>query len=171
MFERSLAHNFFKLSVVSLIVALFSKLSLSGWVDFSLRLKVIFGWLRTEFWSFLNFLFILVVDRNKIQNLCLGWVLFKSIPDDLNLWQDGSGCRRRHQQLNWCSLPTAALKELSNLRVAYTVLRNWLIFTSSTLCCCPLILLITINLVIFDHHILRLDFFGARGQTGTGLRC
>ena len=171
MFERSLTHDFFKFSVVSLIVALFSKLSLSGWVDFSLRLKVIFGWLRTEFWSFLNFLKILVVDRNKIQNLCLGWVLFKSIPDDINLWQDSSRCRRRHQQLNWCSLPTAALKELSYLRVAYTALRIRLIFTSRALSRCPLILLITIYLIIFDHHILRLDLFRTRGQTGTGLRC
>jgi hypothetical protein len=132
---------------------------------------VIFGWLRTEFWSFLNFLKVLVVDRNKIQNLCLGWVLFKSIPDDINLRQDCSGCRRRRQQLNCCTLPTAALKELSNLRVAYTVLRNRLIFKRSTLSRCPLILLVAINLVIFDHHVLRLDLFGSRSQTGTGLRC
>ena len=73
------------------------------------------GWLRTEVWSVLNFLRILFVDRNKIQNLCLGWVLQMSIAQNICLRHDGSRGRRRHQQLDCSTLPTAALKELSDL--------------------------------------------------------
>jgi len=116
--------------------------------------------LRTEFWSVLNFQRIPFVCRNKIQNLCLCVILFM-LAHIICLRQDGSRCRRRHQQLNGGALPTTAFKELSDLGVAHTTLRNLLIFTSSTLGR-PLILLVTVDLLIFDHHVLRLDFFGAR---------